>query len=374
MRAVACAAWVLCVLAAGVRAADRAQPAIPSVRELLDRYPSITVDFRSLLETERDLEQFRERLTREADAWIRTGDAEHRRRREIAAAALALEVAHASFDVAWGEGRRLIEWGSSMLRKTPMPDEGERLWHLAALPLIQGAFDYKLMVQQKDDVWIARFANEPRLLFALVVMLEGDTWPEPPRGEPWEEDDKKLESSFNMAQAQRARRTTTTADVRARAFEHRRRENMRRVITLLEDFSNSIELRADALLRLGVLHLRMRHRDVALDQFADVVRLTGEPFLVYLAHFFTGVAHEQAGDRTEAIRAYRAALAAMPRAQAASLALASLLFLRDERDEASRLVDSALSLPVASDPWRSYQSGDFRLWPERIAALRKALQ
>ncbi len=205
-------------------------------------------------------------------------------------------------------------------------------------------------------------------------MLEGDTWPEPDRGRPWDADEVSLEAGHKMFLARRGNRSGVTADMRARSLEYQRRTNMRQVITLLEDLSNSLEIRADAILRLGVLHLRLRHTDVARDQFEDVLKLTGEPFLVYLAHFFTGVVLDQEGDRAEAIRSYRAALSIMPRAQAASFALAALLFVQDARDEAAKIVESAIQLPTAPDPWRGYQSGDYRLWPERIGALRKALQ
>jgi tetratricopeptide (TPR) repeat protein len=343
------------------------------VRELLDAYPARPVDF-SALKAERDFEQFRERFIREAETWIRDGDAGQTRRRELVAATVGLEIARAALAVAWPQGRRFIEWGSTLLRRPARPDEGERLWHLAALPLIQGAFDYRLLVAQKDEVWLKRFPNEPRLLFALVVLLEGDTWPDPDRSKPWDADEAALEAGHKMFQARRANRAGATPDMRARSFEYQRRVNMRQVMTLLEDLSNSGELRADALLRLGVLHLRLRHADVARDQFEDVLRLTTEPYLVFLAHFFNGVAHEQDGNRSDAVAAYRAALVAMPRAQSASFALASLLFLQDQRADAGRLVDAAIELPTADDPWRQYASGDYRLWPQRISALRQALE
>jgi tetratricopeptide (TPR) repeat protein len=353
--------------------APSTQLARPAPKDLLDRYPSPPPEL-SFLKTERDFEQFREQYIREATAWMRAGDAASLRRREFVAATVGLEVAHAAFDVAWPQSRKLIEWGSELLRRPPKPDEGERLWHLAALPLIQGAFDYRLMIQQKDDVWLKRLPNEPRLLLALLVMLEGDTWPEPDRGVPWDTDEASLEKGHKMFQARRANRSGVTVDMRAKSFEYQRRASIRQVITLLEDLSNSVDIRADAILRLGVLHLRLRHPDVARDQFEDVLKLTGEPFLVYLAQFFRGATLEQDGDRAEAIRAYRAALAVMPRAQAASFALASLLFLQDQREEASAIIDAAIQLPTAPDPWRGYQSGDYRLWPERISELRKALQ
>jgi tetratricopeptide (TPR) repeat protein len=360
-------------LAPSERTRVEGQSSAASVREMLDRYPAHVPDF-SHLKTERDVEQLREQFEREAPGWIRTGDAAATRRREIAAATFGLEIARAGFDVAWSQGRRLIAWGSTLLRHSPRPDEGERLWHLAALTLMQGAVDYRLLVELKDDVWLKRFPNEPRLLFALLVLLEGDTWPEPDRGVPWDSDEVSLELGHKMYQARRVNRSGNTADMRAKSFEFERRQKMRQVMTLLEDLSNATEIRADAILRLGVLHLRLQHPEVARDQFEDVLRLTSEPFLVYLAHFFTGQALERDGERAAAIDAYRAALAAMPRAQSASFALASLRFIQDRRDEASKLIDAAIQLPTAPDPWRSYQTGDFRLWPERVSALRKMLQ
>jgi tetratricopeptide (TPR) repeat protein len=374
MRALAHGAWIVALLmAAGDPCRVAAQTAVPSVHEMLDRYPARMADL-AFLKSERDFDQFRDQYIREATGWIRAGDAGSTRQRELTAAAFALEVAHAGFEVAWPQSRRLVEWGSDLLRKAPKPDEGEHLWHLTALTLIQGAFDYRLLIQQKDDVWLKRFPREPRLMFALVVMLDGDTWPEPDRGVPWDENEAALAAAHKMTQARRMTRQSTTPEMRNKSFEYQRRTNMRQVITLLEDLSNSTELRAEAILRLGVLHLRLRHFEVAQDQFDDVLKLTGEPYLVYLAQFFRGVALEQASDRAEAIAAYRAALAVMPRAQAASFALASLLFLQDGRDEASALIDAAIQLPTAPDPWRSYQSGDFRLWSERVSALRKALR
>jgi tetratricopeptide (TPR) repeat protein len=111
-----------------------------------------------------------------------------------------------------------------------------------------------------------------------------------------------------------------------------------------------------------------------VEQFEDVLTLTQDPVLLYLAHFLTGQAHEQDGDRANAITAYRAALEALPGTPSASVALASLLFLGGDRDEAPPLIDAAVSKPAIVDPWRDYQSGDFRFWNARFAALRKALQ
>jgi hypothetical protein len=64
----------------------------------------------------------------------------------------------------------------------------------------------------------------------------------------------------------------------------------------------------------------------------------------------------------------------VPRAQAASTALASLLFRTGERTEAASIIEAMLaSDPVAPDPWRGYADADDRFWPALIAALHKAI-
>jgi Flp pilus assembly protein TadD len=53
--------------------------------------------------------------------------------------------------------------------------------------------------------------------------------------------------------------------------------------------------------------------------------------------FFAGRSHDRLDQRPAAEAAYRAALEVFPRAQSASLALATLLYMRGERTEARRL-------------------------------------
>jgi hypothetical protein len=73
----------------------------------------------------------------------------------------------------------------------------------------------------------------------------------------------------------------------------------------------------------------------------------------------------------DAERAYRGALAAVPGSQAASVALAALLFRSDRRSEASELITSMLARhPPVADPWRSYAHADDRFWSLLITRLR----
>ncbi len=362
----------MALVASALVAATAEARQLPSTGDLLDRYAKGDFSALTIPRSANDLGRFRQALEREAEAWLRRSDARTLRQRQLLAATIALETARAGLDLDWGEGRRLIEWGAELLRKSPA-DEPERLWHLAALALIQGAFDNELLVKLQKTTW-PRFEREARFPLALVVMVEGNTWPDPDRGEPWDDNEAALADAYQMNQARQKGVQASRTDLRAKAYEYERRTRMRTAISVLEDLSNAEEIRAEALLRLGFLHMRLQRFEIAMEQFEEVVTLTEDPFLLYIAQLLTGMGHERLGDRANAVVAYRAALEAMPRAQAASFALASLLFLGDERDEAVEIIDAAIGGAAADDPWRTYQTGDFRFWKERIDALKQVLK
>jgi predicted Zn-dependent protease len=72
---------------------------------------------------------------------------------------------------------------------------------------------------------------------------------------------------------------------------------------------------------------------------------------------------------------YRAAVAAWPRAQSATLSLASLLFQGGRRAEAQELAASMLEAsPQPIDPWKEYVHADNRFWPLLIGKLRTEIQ
>jgi Flp pilus assembly protein TadD len=113
----------------------------------------------------------------------------------------------------------------------------------------------------------------------------------------------------------------------------------------------------------------------AEEAFERVESLTRDPWLLYLARLFRGGVLERRGRIADAERAYRGALRAVPRAQAASTALATLLFKQDRRTEASQLVEDMLAAsPALVDPWRGYINADDRFWPVLIARLRQEIR
>jgi tetratricopeptide (TPR) repeat protein len=121
---------------------------------------------------------------------------------------------------------------------------------------------------------------------------------------------------------------------------------------------------AEASLRLGSLRLRLKRYDDALGLFTHVETITRDPYLVYLAHYFSGQVFEAKHQIADAEREYRVALATVPRAESAAMALAAILFTSDRRSDATALVEASLAPNASPDPWRGYGSADERFWPE----------
>jgi hypothetical protein len=185
---------------------------------------------------------------------------------------------------------------------------------------------------------IARFPEEPRFGLGQAIAVEWRTWP-------------------------------TSA--------HRSRSSARNLPDAVSAFREAMKndvIAPEAMVRLGVVELRRRRPDDAIRLFERVVAATRDPYLVYLAHYFRGQAHERENEPERARDAYRAALATIPRAQSATMALAAMLARADRPLEAAELVEASLQAPIAMDPWREYAAADDRFWPYLIGRLRAEVQ
>jgi predicted Zn-dependent protease len=81
--------------------------------------------------------------------------------------------------------------------------------------------------------------------------------------------------------------------------------------------------------------------------------------------------HEQRRRYEDAEKAYRGAVAAVPHAQSATIALAALAFRDGRRAEAQQLVRDMLAAdPPPPDPWRGFVHADDRFWPTLVGKLR----
>jgi tetratricopeptide (TPR) repeat protein len=339
--------------------------------DLLDRY--FRGEFEAVIATlgqVSDFDDLLKQLKQDGPAWIDAGGAAARERRELAAATLALEVARlgqwtewkhrelypvptgANFgwydengkpyiaeSLWWEAPPLLIEWGCALFRRDDaLPDPLERLWQLAALAVAQRSEDFEFLYSEgvtklynpkaEIDHLVharARFPNEPRFWLAEGTVMEWRLQP--------------------------------------------------RAIKVFERLEDDPDVGAEARMRMGAIYFRQRNDDRAIALFEQVKPMTRDPWVVYLAEYFKGQALERRKRQADAERAYRGAVAAVPGAQAASVALAALLFQSDRRTEASDLITTMLARrPRAVDPWRGYAHADDRFWPLLIARLRAEIR
>jgi len=333
-----------------------AEAPVPDTIDLLNRYARGDFDrVTTALETFPTFEPLLKELETSGAGWIAAGGASDRARRELAAATFALEAARIGEWKAWKTIQRvqmedttysitlwdppalLIEWGCKLLRERPEPTEQEHLWHLAAMSVAERAEDFEFLVGYRtlsrsfltkvvDHVKhaIDRFPSEQRFQLAYGIASE---WNDP----------MTARGSFTSLQ-------------------------------------NDVDSGGEATMRLGAMTLRSGDAAGALGLLTKAESLTRDPWVIYLARYFAGQAAERLDRRADALRLYRGALDAMPRAQSASVALASLLLRGGERTEASSVIQTMLADGVlAPDPWRGFADADDRFWPQLIAALRQEI-
>lgn len=298
---------------------------------------------------------------REALDDLRFAPADRRRREQ--AAALALEAAQLAGGSDTAAAFELLEWGCHLLRQDPVTTEAERLFHWGAAAVLEGLTlpslvahadhalrrDFVRPPQETSGVSLIphaehaarRFDQEPRLELARAVAVELQTFPDPRAKERLGQRDGNL---------------------------------FARLADRLNRAARFPEVRAEALTRLGLAHLRDSNPERALMYLDEAPSLTSDPWVLYLAHLFRGRALETLGRDAEAVEAFRASVAAVPGAQSAMLALGTALFRTGAREEASQVAWAATAVPTVADPWIGYGQADLRFWPEIRERLREAVR
>jgi tetratricopeptide (TPR) repeat protein len=320
--------------------------AASGVSSVLDAYAA--GDFRRVeaqLERIGDPATFFTTLQRTTAEWVSAADVDARPARRLFAAAVAVEAAARHMESP-RLGHELIEWGARILALDP-PRDADRIWYLSAIALSQRALDQSLVRPSPPagewDLAVqarTRFPGEDRFHLAPAIVTERLSW----------------------RPTQYARLKSPNAYAAPKD-----------VIRAFEPLLSRVTIRAEVHLRLGHTRLRLGDHAAALEHLSQVLTLTKEPFLRYLAHYFTGRAKQARGDRAGAVAAYAAALEIVPRAQSAALSLAALSFARDDRDRAFALVSDAVNgTEPVDDPWRLYQAADSRFLPGFLGLLRRA--
>jgi tetratricopeptide (TPR) repeat protein len=356
------------VLAAGVAAV---RPAARTLRvvDLLEAYAAGRFgEAVAALEETTDLAAVLVQFRQEAPAWIEQEGPDAQDRRELAAATLALEAARAGQWREWKQIRRqpqmcagsecyqppsvltwkapplLIEWACERLRARESPHPIERWWQLAALAVAQRSEDSQFLIGDTNlgaglgteevgnvqdeikhlDHVTPRFPKEMRFVLAQGIA----------RDRVWPED----------------------------------------AVQVYGALANDPDVGGEAVMRLGAMHLRRRNHAPALKSLERAEALTRDPYVVFLIRYFSGQLHEQQGRLDRAEAAYRGAVAAVPHAQSATVALAALAFRGGRRAEAHELTRAMLAAdPRAVDPWRAYVHADDRFWPQLVGRLRSEI-
>ena len=345
-----------------------------SVVEWLDAYRAGQFDrVVAELERETDFKPILDQLKRDGPGWIAAAGPAEVQRRELVAATFALEAARVGSRYEWKRIQMqerfsapggpdlqplnvlywkppplLIEWGCDLLRKDAPPRPIERWWQLAALAVAQRAEDTQFLVgdpkigaaksdrdagiaageignradeiKHLDHVW-ERFPEEKRFVLGQGIA----------RDREWHED----------------------------------------AVTAYRALENDPIVGGEALMRLGAMYMRLRNVPGALKALERAQTMTRDPYVVFLASYFSGQIYERQPNLELAEQSYRTAAAAVPHAQSATLALASILARDERRAEAQRLVREMLDAePAPVDPWRRFVQADDRFWPLLIRKLR----
>ncbi|HEX6217571.1 MAG TPA: tetratricopeptide repeat protein [Vicinamibacterales bacterium] len=320
-----------------------------------------------------DLGPLRLQFVQQTPGWIAADPADAERRRAVVAAFL-VELAAARLESDWGRLSDLIEWTcAQVLRPSGPPTAFERSWHMATTALAGRARvrvwllgPYARLphqkplkrVPQKDDPpsplhlmhAIERFPDDPEFQLARVI-----AW-------TWGRDSEPMR---NMRQEWRdnANRWGPSRPPQLEA------------ITAFEPLIAMPSIAAEAHIRTGLIHVTVGDQAAALKSFEAAQPIARTTQLKYLAHFLAGRSLEALQRQDEAIAQYRRALDIVPGAESATLALASLQFLRGDAETAIARINNTFAVSATTtDPGRLVGYGFYLHWPEIKAAMRAELR
>jgi tetratricopeptide (TPR) repeat protein len=318
-----------------------------------------------------DLGPFRLRFVQDSPLWVSADPVRVDRRRGVAAAFL-LEVTAARLESDWGRLSDLIEWTCVQLRASPTPTEFERAWHRAShalagrararqwllglsprLPHQKPVTNRPMKADERPPAThlmhaLERFPDDPQFQLSRVVAWTWNRDNEPTRNVRRRDDDDRW-------------RPSRPAQLEA--------------LVTLEPMTSIAAVAPEAWLRIGLVHFSVGDFTSALRAFESAQPIAAETSMKYLAYFNAGRALEGLQRVDAAMGAYQRALGVVPDAESATVALASLQFMRDERDAAVSATDRVFNRsPGPVDPGRLIGYGSFMRWDTLKTAMRAALK
>ncbi len=229
-----------------------------------------------------------------------------------------------------------------LVRQPLGPDEFEAYWHFAAITIAEGAIrgdETEPIVERA----LARFPNEPRFVLSRAIVT-----------------DQRWAAVRPGSQATDRRGRPTAGHIEA-------------VITRYRAAAAFPAVGAEARTRLALFLSRLERYDEALALLEEAGRQPLEEDSVrYLRALVLGNVLTAVGRTEEAASAYRAAIAAVPAAQSARVALMNTLLIAGDRTGAEALAEQVQSAADGLvDPWWSYWQGQHRFSSGVLARLRQ---
>jgi tetratricopeptide (TPR) repeat protein len=259
----------------------------------------------------------------------------------------ALELADAALSasgmagtIAASEVGRLLGRFSRLVRNPVEPDAFERAWLWASICLAEGKFS-KVAAAPLVDYALVRFPNDPHFVLARAIVVD----------QRW-----RIHGTVGIGGSSEGPEQVTQAYVAD-------------VVAKYRAAAAFTETSTEASVRLGwFLHRIGRHADaIATLEAAPAAQ---DPAMNYLRHIFLGHAFVAVDRLDDAIAAYRLAVADVPDAQSARVALMSALAARGDitgAEALGRQIEMAVS---AGDPWFNYWFGDARWYAQARDAVR----
>ncbi|MFM8532444.1 MAG: hypothetical protein ACKOEC_02450 [Acidimicrobiia bacterium] len=321
-----------------------------------------------------DLGPLRLRFVQDTPAWVLAEPAQADLRR-AAVSAFLLELTAARLDSDWGRLSDLIEWQCASLRAaSPTPTEFERAWHAASHALAGRARarqwllgEFAVLPHQKPSKAPPTTPQSPP---ARHLMLALERFPDDPSFQlnrivawTWGRDSEPIRNLRRDADEPLARVAT-----------RRRLHAQLGAVIALEPLTQVSVVAADAYIRIGIMQFVVKDFAAALRAYEQAQATATDPASKYVAYLNAGRTLEALQRPDDAARAYASALAVVPEAESATVALASLRFSSEERDAAVTMIDSVLNRrPGAAEPGRMIPYGTFVRWPTLKAAMRAAI-
>ncbi|MEX2662532.1 MAG: VWA domain-containing protein [Vicinamibacterales bacterium] len=262
-------------------------------------------------------------------------------------AAFALELAEpgafSTQPAARTAAHELLERFSRLVRQPLEPDVFERYWHFAALTLLEGTIR-PAVTQAFVDRALERFPDEPRFVLSRAIVTD--------------------------------QRWVTGGNARPGAAAALSRPD---ATTVQRQYEAAVALpgtAAEARIRLAwFLHLAGRQEQALAHLTGAEKGAAADPWLQYLRLLFLGHVLRALERLDESVEAYRGALAVIPGAQSARVALMNARLLEGHRVEAEALAEQVQSeRDQVVDPWWVYWQGQYRLHPQAMARVRELIK